>query len=237
MNMQTKHKVWILTAIWMVVCSAVGLMLRLSGMDALATAQMGSSRPVVVIDPGHGGADGGAVGVGGVSEKDINLTISHKLRSLFELGGFEVIMTRESDVSIHDEGITTLRKQKTSDLHNRLELAQGRPGALFISIHQNKFTVGKYWGAQVFYGPLNPGSRELAQQIQSGIKDGLQQDNTREIKQGDKNLFLIYNLECPAVLVECGFLSNAAESAKLQEPDYQDALAFCIYKATVEYLG
>jgi N-acetylmuramoyl-L-alanine amidase len=237
MKMQFKHKLWIITAIWMVLCGAVGVMFRLSAGDALATAGMGKIRPIVVIDPGHGGADGGAVGVGGVQEKEINLALSHKLRCLFELGGFEVIMTRETDISIHDPGITTLRKQKTSDLHNRLAIAQGHPGALFISIHQNKFSVSKYWGAQVFYGPQNPDSRQLAQLIQSSIREGLQTENTREIKQAEKNLFLVYNLENPAVLVECGFLSNPTESARLQEPDYQDALAFCIYKAAVEYLG
>lgn len=187
----------------------------------------------VIIDPGHGGTDGGAVGVDGVIEKGINLSISLKLRTFFEQAGFKVIMTREDDRSIHDDNSNTIRKQKKSDLYNRFDIIKNNPRAIFISIHQNKFEDGKYSGAQVFYSKNNDASELLAATLQINIKKTLQPQNNREIIKAEKNLFLLYNAKTPAVLVECGFLSNANEAASLQNNDYQNKMAFAIFYGTI----
>jgi len=237
MKIRVTYKNAALAVAALVMAAAFGLLVRIYSGDIIATSGMGSNRPVVIIDPGHGGVDGGAVGVDGTAEKEINLAISQKLQCLLELGGFEVIMTRETDVSIHDDSALTTRQKKVSDLHNRLAMVESHPGAIFISIHQNKFSVGKYWGTQVFYGPGHEDSSELAGLIQRSIVAELQPDNSREIKKAQKNLFILFNAKTPAVLVECGFLSNAEENKRLGNPDYQDELAFCIYTAILEYYG
>lgn len=192
--------------------------------------------PVIIIDPGHGGADGGAVGVDGIVEKDINLSICLVLRDFFEVSGFEVIMTRDADISIHDEGLTGTRKQKTSDLHNRLAIAEAYPGAIFLSIHQNKFGQSSSRGAQIFFGPNNEQSEKLANVLQKNFIARLQPDNHREVKRAGKDLFLMYNAQCPAVLVECGFLSNPEEGRMLTDPDYQSRVAFVTFASVLEYL-
>ena len=195
------------------------------------------SKYVVIIDPGHGGVDGGAVGVGGVIEKTINLSISLKLKSLFELSGYQVIMTREDDRSIHDAGSTTIRQKKVTDIHNRSKLLAKYPNALFISIHQNKFEQEKYSGTQVFYSDNNDNSKLLAQFIQNTVKKLIQPDNMRETKPAGKNLYILYHATSPTVLVECGFLSNHEEAHLLQNDHYQSKMAFAIYCGTLDYFS
>lgn len=194
-------------------------------------------QPVIIIDPGHGGEDGGAVGVNGIVEKDLNLSLSLILRDLFAANGFRVVMTREEDVSIHDSGVTGTRRQKTSDLHNRLAITEQYPGAVFISVHMNKFGDSRQNGAQVFYGPRNEGSKELAETVQRNVVAMLQPDNKRLCKQGEKNLYLIFEAKCPAILVECGFLSNPEEAGRLADEEYQSQLAFAVLRSVLEYLG
>jgi N-acetylmuramoyl-L-alanine amidase len=132
----------------------------------------------VIINPGHGAPDGGAVGVDGVIKKDINLAISLKLKNLFQVAGYTVIMTREDDNVIYDDGSKTIRKKKVSDLHNRLEIVDSHPDAVFISIHQNIYKSSKDSGSVVFYSPNNERSKELAQFIQTGVTNMLQPQNT-----------------------------------------------------------
>jgi len=203
--------------------------------DSIPTVAQLDQLPVIVIDPGHGGIDGGAV-AGDIIEKDINLSISLMLRDIFVVNGFEVVMTRESDVSIHDEGVTGTRKQKVSDLHNRLKIASEYPNAVFISIHQNKFGSSSSWGTQVFYSPNNPASSRLAEILQAYYIKNLQPDNSRLTKKAGKNLYLMTEATCPAVLVECGFLSNAEEAGKLVDPEYQSLMAFTTFCGVMEYL-
>ncbi len=193
--------------------------------------------PVIIIDPGHGGADGGAVGPDGIVEKDINLSLSFKLRDLMAVSGFQVVMTREEDVSIHDPGVKGTRKQKTSDLHNRMAIMESYPGAIFISIHQNKFGDARQNGAQVFYGPKNEDSKKLAEVVQQNIVSMLQPDNKRLCKKGEKNLYLIFEAKCPAILLECGFLSNREEARRLADEHYQAQLAFATLRSVLEYLS
>lgn len=194
-----------------------------------------STRPVVVLDPGHGGVDGGAQS-NGVTEKDVNLSIAKKVRELCLLFGFEVRMTRQEDVSIHDQGKTTIRAQKNSDLNNRLKIMTQDPGAVVVSIHLNKFPQSRVRGAQVFYAPKSQGSELLAQTIQDNFKTLLQPDNDRQIKKADSSLFLLYNnTVTPAVLVECGFISNPDEAALLASEDYQDQVAFAICWSLLQF--
>lgn len=200
--------------------------------DALAA---GPDLPSVIIDPGHGGVDGGAVGVDGAVEKNINLSIALKLRSFFLASGYQVIMTREDDRSIHDQGSDTIRKQKSSDLHNRLDIIKAHPKALFISIHQNIFQDSRYSGAQVFYSPGVASSKTLAETIQGSIRSLLQPDNSRVVKKATDDLFLLYYAKSPAIMVECGFLSNGTECRLLQDDAYQNKMAFAIYTGTLSY--
>ena len=152
--------------------------------DTLMTGVMrttAANRPVVVLDPGHGGEDGGAQ-ANGVNEKEINLILARKERLLCQLFGFQVVMTRDDDRSIHDQQAKTIREQKTSDLHNRLAIMTSDPGSIAVSIHLNKFPESYVHGAQVFYAPGSPGSDILAETIQQGFCQYLQPDNTRQIK-------------------------------------------------------
>lgn len=192
--------------------------------------------PTIVVDPGHGGMDGGAVGCDGTVEKNINLSISLKLADYLRLAGFHVVMTREQDVSIHDEGAVKIKDIKTSDLHNRMKIMQNTPNSLFISIHQNKYSEEKYHGAQVFYSPNDEQSALLANEIQYAIVSNIQTDNKREIKPSTKSIYLLYRAESVAVMVECGFLSNQQEVKKLNTPSYQNQLAFTIMCGLIQYL-
>ncbi len=190
----------------------------------------------IIIDAGHGGEDGGAVGKDGTLEKDINLSISKKLQQFLLNSGFNVKMIRDSDISIYDEGLTHIKEKKVSDLKNRLNIVNQNENNLLISIHQNKFPENKYNGAQVFYSQNSPKSKELAENIKKSITGFLQPNNTREIKSATKDIYLLHNCKNVAVLVECGFLSNESELQKLNNEDYQSKIAFSIYCGFMEYL-
>ena len=155
--------------------------------------------------------DGGGVSVNGALEKDINLSILLKLRDMCEAFGYNVVVTRDTDKSIHDEGVTGVGNQKKSDMDNRLELFNKYDNAIALSIHQNLFTQSQYSGAQMFYSTTNPMNQALAQTMQTAFVALLQSENTREIKEVGKELFLCYLTECPSVMIECGFLSNPEE--------------------------
>jgi len=191
----------------------------------------------VIVDPGHGGVDGGAVGVNGEIEKDINLSISLKLKELLEKNGYKVIMTRDTDISIHDESANTIRKQKNSDLHNRLDIINQNENALFVSVHQNTINDSSVHGAQIFYSPNNACSKVLAQAVQDSFRDNLQPENNKSVKEAGKNLFLLYNAKSPAILAECGFISNPTEAKNLSNEEYQQQVAEVIFKGIENYFG
>ena len=192
-----------------------------------------NSLPVIVIDAGHGGEDGGAV-ANNVVEKNINLSISNKLRDIFISSGFNVKMTRSSDKMINDSG-DTLRERKVSDMKNRLKLFNERENNIVISIHQNKFTQEEYKGSQVFYSTNNKESEKLALSIKTSIKTLTQPDNEREIKPADRSIYLLYNSKTPSVIVECGFISNIEEARLLKDSAYQNKIAFAIYSGFLDY--
>ncbi len=215
------------------IVAALAISFRNSTVPAVSTAAMEGKR-TIVIDSGHGGADGGCVGVNGCVEKDINLAIAKDLESLLKLSGFNVVMTRSEDVSIHDEGIEGLRNQKVSDMENRLEIIKSYPDSVFISIHQNQYTEPEYFGAQIFYTTNNTGNLKLAQLMQESFSE-LQPENDREIKLIDNDLYLFKNTNQPAILAECGFLSNEKDAANLSDSEYQKKVAFTIYKGLMRY--
>ncbi len=191
----------------------------------------------VIVDAGHGGEDGGAVAYDKKTvEKDINLAIALKLKDFLTVGGYKVIMTREDDRLICDDGLNTIKKRKTSDIKNRLKIVEDNPEAIFVSVHQNKFTQSKTSGAQVFFGRKNPESKLLAQEMQDMFRELLQPENGREVKKTGKEIYLLYHSEIPSVMVECGFLSNAEECEMLKLDEYQNKVAFTIYAGLSKYI-
>lgn len=193
-------------------------------------------KQLIIIDPGHGGEDGGTVSSKGVNEKIINLQISKKLKNVLEICGYRVLMTRIDDNLIYDDSALTMREKKVSDLYNRFKIAENNPEGLFLSIHQNYFTESKYWGAQVFYSNNNPESLALAENIQNTFRDKLQSDNDRKIKKSGKEIYLLNNIKSPAVMVECGFMSNYSEALKLEDNGYQIKIALVIVDGINKYL-
>lgn len=186
-----------------------------------------STMPFVIIDAGHGGEDGGAVNDSGVLEKDLNLIISKYTADLFYFLGFDVCQTRTNDVSLTSNG-DTIRARKVSDMKNRLALFNSDDNNIVISIHQNKFTESKYYGTQIFYSPNTPNSSALAESIKYSVTSLLQPENTRECKKADKSIYLLKNAKIPAVIVECGFISNPDECAKLLTESYQKQMSYAI---------
>ncbi|MBQ2580607.1 MAG: N-acetylmuramoyl-L-alanine amidase, partial [Ruminococcus sp.] len=166
----------------------------------------------IVLDAGHGGIDGGCVSVSGTAEKGINLSIVLTLRDSLEILGFDVTCTREDDRSIHDSGVEGIAKQKLSDMKNRLAIINSKEHTAVLSVHQNKYTDEKYSGAQMFYAKDNDESRRLADCMKKQFVGLLQPGNTRETKPVGSEMYLIHNSESPALMIECGFLSNPAES-------------------------
>ena len=185
----------------------------------------------IIIDAGHGGIDGGAVGHNGVIEKDINLKIALKLKDFLSLSGYDVILTRDTDTMLEGEGKT----KKVADMNARLKIITDNPDAIFLSIHQNLFSQNSSWGAQVFYSENHFESEILASLIQSRFVELLQPQNTRVSKQTDSSLYLFKNAQIPAVLIECGFLSNAIDANNLSDDEYQNKVAFVIFSAICDY--
>lgn len=184
----------------------------------------------------HGGFDGGAVASDGTLEKDINLNITLKTAFFLEQSGYEVILTRESDVSTDDLSDEAIAVRKKDDLKHRLDLMTQNKDAIFVSIHLNKFTTSAANGSQVFYSGNDERSRTLADNVQTSIVSLLQPSNKRVNKKATSSTYILHNATIPAILVECGFLSNSAELKLLKDENYQNKMAFSIYCGITEYL-
>lgn len=214
--------------------TVVLLILTLGRLDRLMEPAMEPAAvrrtALLVLDAGHGGEDGGAVSLTGVPESQINLAIVLKLRDVLGLYGVDPILLREEDVSLHDEDAKTLREKKRSDLKNRVAAIEKAEGGALISIHQNTYPSGRYHGAHVFYAPTE-GSRALAEHVQSSIRTALQPGNERAVKQIPSTVYIMNHITCPAILIECGFLTNPEEEALLRDEDYQRRLAAVIAAA------
>lgn len=188
----------------------------------------------IVLDAGHGEPDGGAVGVSGTLEKDINLAIVQKLQEILEGKGIEVILTREGDSGLQEESADTIRKMKISDMNKRLNIIKNSEADLFISIHMNSFSDSTVHGLHIFYDKSHPDIEETAEKIQNNIGEVTGAD-THTVKTADESLFLMKNPPIPAILVECGFLSNPDEEKKLNDEEYQAKIAWAIASALENY--
>ncbi|MCI9156796.1 MAG: N-acetylmuramoyl-L-alanine amidase [Lawsonibacter sp.] len=196
---------------------------------AMEPSAVGRTGPLV-LDAGHGGEDGGAVSITGTPESEINLAIVLRLRDVLGLYGVDPILLRETDISLHDSEANTLREKKRSDLKNRVEAIEGVEGGTLLSIHQNTYPSSRYHGTHVFYAPTD-GSQELAEHFQNSIKTALQPENERTVKQIPDSVYIMNHVTCPAVLIECGFLTNPEEEALLRDEDYQRKLSAVIAAA------
>ena len=201
-----------------------------------AVNKSGAEIKTVILDPGHGGEDCGAIGADGAYEKDLNLAVALEMKSILEERGYTVVMTRTEDRMLYSESENIKGMRKLSDLKNRCKLAAEYENAVFISIHMNSFGDSRYSGLQVYYADGSDESRALAQAVQSSVKSDVQPENNRVIKNG-KNLYLLDNCTHTAVIVECGFLSNTEECKKLSEKEYQNRLSLAIVCGIIEYIG
>lgn len=192
-----------------------------------------SASKIIVIDVGHGGPDGGASS-GDILEKDLNLAVALKLRDIANSRGCTAVMTRETDdVEMAQSG----KYSKKTDLQHRMDVLTSSHGDIFISIHMNKFSDSQYSGAQVFYSDNGNNSKVLGEKIQNSLKNNLDNSNTRAAKGNERNVYILRNATVPAVLVECGFLSNPDELKLLTEDEYQKKLAEAIYAGIEDYIN
>jgi len=193
----------------------------------------------LIIDAGHGGEDGGAVSVTGACESVINLEIAKKVENIMALLGTPAIMTRSSDEIDYPDTADTIREKKVSDQKARLEMINSTENAVLISIHQNKFETAQPFGTQVLFAPTD-GSQELAETFQNNFRTWLDPDNYRTCAKISPEIFLINSINCPGILIECGFLSNYKENQLLQTNEYQLKIATIIsagYMQSIETLS
>lgn len=180
----------------------------------------------------HGGLDSGAVAENGTLEKDLNLQIAKKVEKFIKIFGFACVMTR------NDDSVSHSKFNKKRDMQDRLNMMKQYDNSIFVSIHLNKFSQKNCKGAQVLYSPKTADSSGLlAKKIQNSIVSGLQKSNKRTTVRADKGTFLLYNAPIPAVIVECGFLSNPSDLKNLSSEDYQAKIAFCISTAIADFLA
>lgn len=188
-------------------------------------AKSKSDKIVIVVDPGHGGEDPGKVGTNDVLEKDLNLEIAKRVKTLLEEVDIEVVMTREND---------KVPDAKKQDLEQRIQLINSTNPTMTLCIHQNSFPDASVKGAQVFYHTFTEEAEDIASVIQEQLRE-VDPDNTREIKEND-TYYMLKNSKVPTVIVECGFLTNQEEAEKLTQEEYQQQLAHAICEGIVKWL-
>lgn len=226
----------IISAVTLILGAAAQLLSQ-SYEDTLAPAK--KLDVTVVIDAGHGGEDGGCIGVDGTLEKDVNLDVSCRIRDILSSAGIKCVMTRTDDTMLYDfygdlENYTG--QKKTYDLKNRLRIGNEHTKAVFVSIHMNSFPQSSCEGVQVYYSPNHASSVSLAEAVQASVKTYLQPENDREIKRAGSSIYILNRISRPAILVECGFLSNPNECALLNDDNYKERLALCISSAIAEFV-
>lgn len=231
-----RHKImrWYIPTFITVVTLAVGAAcIGNQAISVLSEEQVVPDRSCIIIDAGHGGLDGGAISCTGVLESGINLQIVLRLNDLLHLLGYNTIMIRTTDISVYTDGVTIAQK-KVSDLKERVRIINSTEKAILISIHQNQFSDSRYSGAQVFYAGT-PGSEILAKQLQDNFISTINPGNNRQIKKSS-GIYLMEHINCPGVLIECGFLSNPEEEALLRDGSYQKKLCAVIASSLCVYL-
>ena len=226
----------LLSAAILLYAVSVSLLFGVTRAEALVNAFSEQSRCTVVIDAGHGGEDSGAVSSGNVYEKDLNLEIALKLGEYLEASGYSVVYTRTEDKLLYTEEENIKGLRKINDLKNRTLIANSYSDAILVSIHMNSFGMESCSGLQVYYGTNDPTSQTLAESVQGEVVKRLQSTNKRKVKPG-KDIYVLENSTNPAILVECGFLSNPEECEKLCEKEYQKELSFAILCGIIEYIG
>lgn len=198
----------------------------LHGLRAQAAVAGEAAIPrIIVLDAGHGGADGGASGPDGTRECDLNLAITLKTDAVLGLLGEETLLLRSTDTDLSSSDSKSISQKKVSDIRRRVELTNSQPGAILVSIHCNTYSQEKYHGAQVFY---TGGAKEFGETMQLALKNGVDPSNARMAKAVSPDVYLMNHIKVPGILVECGFLTNQEELTNLKNPNYQTRLAVTI---------
>lgn len=206
--------------------------------DPLALAANNQYKATVILDPGHGGEDPGAVSnYSGIAEKDINLRIALMLKEVLEEDNYRVIMTREEDVLNYSAGTKNITEKRRQDLTARRKLIDSSGADIVVSIHLNKFEDPQYYGAQTFYPPESAESERLAVCLQNALRANVDPSNNRKALVKKERIVIFRNLVVPTALVECGFLSNSQEEALLRTVDYQEKIAKAIKKGIDDYFA
>lgn len=194
-----------------------------------------ASNAVLIIDPGHGGLDGGASTAEGVKESEINLIIALKLNSLCHLFGLSTVMTRDTEEINYPDEAVSISQCKKADQQQRLRLIRDYPHGILFSIHQNFYPSSQPSGAQVFYGH-DENSRELGNILQEKLCISLCPDCRRLSTEVDDSIYLLKHCGCVSALIECGFLSNFYESKNLQNDSYQTKIATILLSSYIDYI-
>lgn len=233
--MEQKALRWIMACLLLAAMAVLGRETAsyVNTVNAVNILQDGNTgKATVVIDAGHGGDDPGKIGINGALEKDVNLYIAEKLKKYLEAADIRVVLTRETTDGLYDENASN---KKVQDMKRRIEKIEETNPVLTVSVHQNSYPEEYVHGAQVFYYNGSNGGEKLAALIQDQLKKELDEENHRQIKSND-SYYLLKKTKGTIVIVECGFLSNAAEAEKLCDEDYQDRVAWAIHKGILQYI-
>lgn len=214
---------------------AVAIVLCVGGGSAVQAVMHRDGARTLVIDAGHGGFDGGAIGSSGTAEQDINLSIAQRVQALAGFFGVRTALTRADENALDYDPSRSIRENKVADIRAREQIVLEMSDPVFVSIHLNKFSDAQYHGAQVFYSPNHAGSKTLAELLQISLAEGCDPANTRQAKRAESTIYLMKQLDCPAVIVECGFLSNPAEEQLLNDTGYHKKLAASIVTGYLRY--
>lgn len=234
--------IWVMRARTVAACAALALLAAGAGAywhaeRVQAAFSVWEHAHTLVLDAGHGGFDGGAIGAGGTTEQHINLSVVKRTEALAGLFGIQTVLTRQDENALDYQPGSAIHQNKIADIKARERITSQTEDPIFLSVHLNKFEDGKYKGAQTFYSKNNPAGKPLAESLQRCLVTGLAPDNNRKAKQATDTIYLMKKLNCPAVIVECGFLSNREEEALLQREDYHKRLAVCIVSGYLQFLS
>lgn len=229
-----KYRIELTMACLLLVCFY--LLSRQAAVISVNQTERGTQKvasPLILVDAGHGGSDPGMIGVGGLEEKGINLSISLLLRDTLEKSGYSVIMTREEDKGLYD---SSAANKKAQDMQRRIAMIREHMPVLSVSIHQNSYHDAGVHGPQVFYYESSVEGKKLAEAVQSSLNDLLEVDRPRKVK-GNTSYYLLKRSSGTLVIVECGFLTNPEEAQKLQTKEYQEKVAAAVSEGIRTYLN
>ena len=229
-----KYRIELTMACLLLVCFY--LLSRQAAVISVNQTERGTQKvasPLILVDAGHGGSDPGMIGVGGLEEKGINLSISLLLRDTLEKSGYSVIMTREEDKGLYD---SSAANKKAQDMQRRIAMIREYAPVLSVSIHQNSYQDEGVHGPQVFYYESSVEGKKLAEAVQSSLNNQLEVDRPREVK-GNTSYYLLKRSSGTLVIVECGFLTNPEEAQKLQTKEYQEKVAAAVSEGIRTYLN